>query len=127
MVAEFAGVGYGLDVQVVDEASLADKYGEESVAGAGDAGDGLEGVGIDDFGIVDGGLGLGFEHLAQDGLQVQGIAHAGGELGAGGFERAMQNGGGAALVGGEVGVARRKREAVRLADNRADNNFGIKI
>jgi hypothetical protein len=59
MVGEFAGIANWFDVQVVNEAGLADENGEERVAGAGDAGDRLEGVGVDDFGVVDGSEGLG--------------------------------------------------------------------
>src|SRR5712664_2151201 len=127
MVGEFGGIANWFDVQVVNEAGLADENGEERVTGAGDAGDGLEGVGVDDFGVVDGGVGLGFNHFAQDGLQVEGIAHAGGEFGACGFERAMQNGGGTALGGIQIRVARREREAIRLADDGADDDFGVEI
>src|SRR5260370_41677106 len=102
MVGEFAGIANWFDVQVVNEAGLPDENGEERVAGAGDTGDRLEGVGVDDFGVVDGGEGLGFDHFAQDGLQVEGIAHAGGEVGGGGFERGVQNAGGT-VGGGRVG------------------------
>src|SRR6266404_4512352 len=39
----------------------------------------------------------------------------------------MQDGGGAALVRAEIRVARRKREAVRLANDRANHDFGVEI
>src|SRR5258707_13839459 len=58
---------------------------------------------------------------------MQRVSGACGQLGAGGFERAVQNGGGAALLGAEVGVARRERETIRLADDGTDYDFGIEI
>src|SRR5690242_9779153 len=127
MVSQFAGIAYWFDVQVVDQAGLADESSEEHVAGAGDAGDRLKGVGVDDFRVVNGREGLGLQHATDYRLQMQGVAHAGGQLGAGGFERAMQNGGGAALFGTEVSVARRQRQSVRLADDGADDDFGLEV
>src|SRR5712692_8965132 len=108
MVGEFTGIANWLKVQVVYKACFADKHSEQDVARPGNAGYRLESVGVDDFRVVHRGEGLGFEALAQDALQAQGIARAGGEFGLGGCKRAMQNGSGAALSGAEIGIARRK-------------------
>src|SRR5690349_854109 len=127
MVGEFFGIANWLNVQVVYEASFANEGGEESVSGARDPENGLEGVDIHDFRVINRGERLCGNYFAHGGLELQRVAHACGELGAGGLERAMQDGGGGALVFGEICVAGGESEAVWLADNWAYDNFRVEI
>src|SRR5260370_20955192 len=127
MVGQFYRIDNCLKVEVVDQARLADKYGEENIAGPRDSNNRLERVRVDNFRVIHRGQRLGFQHAAHHRLQSQRVAHARGQLRAGGLQRAMQNGGGAAFVGVQIGVARRKRQAVGLAYDRANHAFGVEI
>src|SRR5437667_53985 len=105
----------------------AEEGSDEGVAGAADLRDRLEGAGVHDFGVIGGGKRLGVEHAAHRGLEMQGVARAGGDFLARGVERAIENSRSAALAGLEVGIAAGKRQAVGLAYDGADDDVRVQV
>src|SRR5579862_5737072 len=55
------------------------------------------------------------------------VALSGADFGSKAFEGTIERGGGAAIIGAQVGVARGKREAVRFAHDRADYDLCVEV
>src|SRR5580704_19635229 len=55
------------------------------------------------------------------------VALSGADFGSKAFEGTIERGGGAAIIGAQVGVARGKREAVGFAHDRADYDLCVEV
>ncbi len=102
----------GFDHDVIDQARAAEEHGEREQGGFFDGADGLQVFRVHDLGVIDARQGGRGQFGVQNGAQGVGVAFAGSRAGGGEQERAAQDGGLGAFVGGEVDVARTEREAV---------------